>query len=57
MNNLGASTFTELLIANRKVHQLLEERGIRIHDTLVGSYCTSQEMSGYSITFFKLDDE
>ncbi len=57
VNNLGASTFTELLIANRKVHQLLEERGIRIHDTLVGSYCTSQEMSGYSITFFKLDDE
>ncbi len=57
VNNLGASTYTELLIANRKVHLLLGERGIRIHDTLVGSYCTSQEMSGYSITFFKLDDE
>ncbi|WP_413742803.1 dihydroxyacetone kinase subunit DhaK [Sodalis sp. RH15] len=57
VNNLGASTYSELLIANRKVHQLLAERGIRIHDTLIGSYCTSQEMSGYSITFFKLDDE
>ena len=57
VNNLGASTYTELLIANRKIHQLLGQRDIRIHDTLVGSYCTAQEMSGYSITFFKLDDE
>ncbi len=57
VNNLGAATYSELLIANRKVHQLLGEREIRIHDTLIGSYCTSQEMSGYSITFFKLDDE
>ncbi len=57
VNNLGAATYTELLIANRKVHQLLGQRDIRIHDTLVGSYCTAQEMSGYSITFFKLDDE
>ncbi len=57
VNNLGASTYMELLIANRRVHQRLEERGIKIHDTLVGNYCTSQEMSGYSITLLKLDEE
>ncbi|ABR74940.1 dihydroxyacetone kinase subunit DhaK [Actinobacillus succinogenes] len=57
INNLGASTYTELLIANRKVHQVLSERGIQIHDTLIGGYCTSQEMAGYSITIFRLDDE
>ncbi len=57
VNNLGASTYMELFIANRKVHQLLAERGIRVHDTLVGNYCTSQEMSGYSITLMKLDEE
>ncbi len=57
INNLGASTYTELLIANRKVHQELEKRGIEIHDTLIGPFCTSQEMAGFSITFFRLDDE
>ena len=57
INNLGGSTVTELLIANRKANQLLTERGIIIHDTLIGSYCTSQEMSGYSITLMKLDAE
>ncbi len=57
INNLGASTYTELFIANRKVHQQLTQRGIQIHDTLIGSYCTSQEMAGYSVTLFRLDDE
>jgi dihydroxyacetone kinase-like protein len=57
INNLGASTYMELLIASRRAHQKLEEFGILIHDTLVGNYCTSQEMSGYSITLLKLDDE
>ncbi|GKX56938.1 dihydroxyacetone kinase subunit DhaK [Leminorella grimontii] len=57
INNLGGSTVTELLIANRKANEMLTEKGIIIHDTLIGSYCTSQEMSGYSITLFKLDDE
>ncbi|MCW9717168.1 dihydroxyacetone kinase subunit DhaK [Avibacterium sp. 21-599] len=57
INNLGASTYTELLIAYRQVHQELVKRGIQIHDVLIGSYCTSQEMAGYSITIFRLDDE
>ncbi|MEH6452478.1 MAG: dihydroxyacetone kinase subunit DhaK [Psychromonas sp.] len=57
INNLGASTYMELLIASRRAHQKLEELGILVHDTLVGNYCTSQEMSGYSITLLKLDDE
>lgn len=57
INNLGSSTYMELLIASRKAHDLLDKRGIKVHDTLVGSYCTSQEMSGYSITLMKLDPE
>lgn len=57
INNLGASTYTELFIANRKVHQELEKRGIQVYDTLIGGYCTSQEMAGYSVTLFRLDDE
>ncbi|HED4429525.1 TPA: dihydroxyacetone kinase subunit DhaK [Pasteurella multocida] len=57
INNLGAATYTELLISNRKVHQELVKRGIQVHNTLIGSYCTSQEMAGYSVTLFRLDDE
>lgn len=57
INNLGAATYSELLIANRKVYLELNKRGIHIHDTLIGSYCTSQEMAGYSITLFRLDEE
>jgi dihydroxyacetone kinase-like protein len=57
VNNLGASTQMELLIANRAVHQYLAEKGIEVHDSLVGGYCTSLEMSGYSISLFKLDEE
>ncbi|UJF18482.1 dihydroxyacetone kinase subunit DhaK [Vibrio sp. SS-MA-C1-2] len=57
INNLGSSTYMEMFIANKRVHELLNEKGIVIHDTLVGSYCTSQEMSGYSITLLKLDEE
>lgn len=57
INNLGASTYSELLIANRKVNQVLADKGITIYDTLIGHFCTAQEMAGYSITLFKLDDE
>ncbi|MBT4267026.1 MAG: dihydroxyacetone kinase subunit DhaK [Deltaproteobacteria bacterium] len=57
INNLGATTMMELLVVNRRVHHLLKEKGITIYDTLIGSYCTSQEMAGCSITLMKLDDE
>ena len=57
INDLGATTFMELLIVNRKVAQVLRDKGIKVYDTLIGSYCTCQEMAGFSITLMKLDDE
>lgn len=57
INNLGATTMMELLIINRKVRDVLAEARIEVHDTLIGSYCTSQEMAGFSISLLKLDDE
>jgi dihydroxyacetone kinase-like protein len=57
MNNLGATTMMELLIANRRVRQILANRDILVYDTVAGSFCTSQEMAGFSITLMKLDDE
>jgi len=57
VNDLGATTLMEMLIVYRRVAQILGEKEIRIHDALLGSYCTSQEMAGFSISLLKLDDE
>jgi len=57
INNLGSLTMMELLIVNRKARQILKDKGISVHDTLIGSYCTSLEMAGFSITLMRLDDE
>lgn len=57
VNNLGATTMLELMIVNRKVREILHEKQIDVHDTLVGNYCTSLEMAGFSITMMKLDEE
>ncbi|MFK4997118.1 dihydroxyacetone kinase subunit DhaK [Bacillus sp. N9] len=57
VNGLGSTTLLELLIVNRRVAQILEEKGIKNYDMDVNSYCTTQEMGGFSITFLKLDDE
>ena len=55
INNLGSTTMTELLVVNRRATQILDEQGIQLHDTLMGAYCTSQEMAGFSITLMRLD--
>ncbi|MGE7667718.1 dihydroxyacetone kinase subunit DhaK [Ureibacillus composti] len=57
VNGLGSTTLMELFIVNRKVAEILSEKGISIYDTDVNSYCTTLEMAGVSITLMKLDDE
>jgi dihydroxyacetone kinase-like protein len=57
INNLGATTMMEMLIVNRRVRQILQEEGITVHRTDVGTYLTVQEMAGFSITLMRLDDE
>lgn len=57
VNGLGSTTITELAIAYRKLKQLLVKDQIKVHDADLNSYCTSQEMGGFSITLFKLDAE
>lgn len=56
-NNLGATTYMEMLIVNRRVRALLAERGVKVHKTDMGAYLTCQEMAGFSITLLKLDAE
>ncbi len=57
VNSLGSTPLMELHLLNRRVHQRLCERGIGVHQTLVGHYCTSLEMAGASITVMALDGE
>lgn len=57
INGLGSTTVLELSIVYRKVAQLLGEDGVRIYDADINSFCTCQEMGGFSITLLKLTEE
>lgn len=57
VNGLGSTTLMELFIVNRRVAQVLADKGIKIYDMDVNSYCTSQEMGGFSLSILKLDEE
>ncbi|HWO76289.1 MAG TPA: dihydroxyacetone kinase subunit DhaK [Bacillus sp. (in: firmicutes)] len=57
INGLGATPEMELYIVNRKVQEILSEKGIKVIETFVGNYMTSLEMAGCSVTLLKLDDE
>lgn len=57
VNGLGATPLMELYIINKKVYELLKEKGITVYRTYVGNYMTSIDMAGYSITLLKMDEE
>jgi dihydroxyacetone kinase-like protein len=57
VNGMGATPLIELYIVFDAAAQLLAERNIHISRSLVGSYVTSLDMQGCSITLLRLDDE
>jgi dihydroxyacetone kinase-like protein len=57
VNGMGGTPEIELYLMYNEVDKLLKERGIQIERNLIGSYITSLEMQGCSITLLKLDDE
>ncbi len=57
VNSLGATTMMECLICLRKARQFLTERGLIIHDVIVGPLVTCQEMAGISFSITRLDKE
>ena len=57
VNGLSGTPLMELYIVNKKVREILEDTGIKVHKTFVGEYMTSLEMSGCSVSILKLDDE
>ena len=57
VNGMGGTPLIELYVIYNKVAQICADRGLKIDRNLVGSYITSLEMAGTSITLLKLDDE
>jgi len=55
VNGLGSAYPLELSVAARGVHRLLSSRGVVVARTLVGSYVTSLDMHGFSVTLTPVD--
>lgn len=57
VNGLGGTYPLELNLVARSLHHHLADAGVAIERSLVGSYVTSLDMHGISITLMPLDDE
>jgi dihydroxyacetone kinase-like protein len=57
VNGMGGTPLIELYVMYNEVNRILTAKGIRITRNLIGSYITSLEMAGCSVTLVKLDDE
>ena len=57
VNGMGATPLMELYVVYAALHRFLGESGIAITRSLVGSYMTSLDMAGCSVTLLRLDDE
>ena len=57
VNGMGGTPLIELYVVYNEVVKILSAKGITIARNLIGSYITSLEMAGCSITLVKLDDE
>ncbi|HEX2431858.1 MAG TPA: dihydroxyacetone kinase subunit DhaK [Aestuariivirgaceae bacterium] len=57
VNGFGATPLMELYLMYNAARRLLDTRGIAIARSLTGSYVTSLDMAGCSITVTMLDDE
>ncbi|HEU5098142.1 MAG TPA: dihydroxyacetone kinase subunit DhaK [Roseiflexaceae bacterium] len=57
VNGMGGTPLIELYVVYNELAKILKGKSISISRRLVGSYITSLEMAGCSITLVKLDDE
>jgi dihydroxyacetone kinase-like protein len=57
VNGMGGTPLIELYVVYNELNNFLNARGIKIARNLIGSYITSLEMAGCSITLLKLDDQ
>ena len=57
VNGMGGTPLMELYVMYNELARICAGRGVRTVRNLVGSYITSLEMAGCSITLLKMDDE
>lgn len=57
MNGMGGTPLIELYLMYNEVAKILGKKNITIARSLVGSYITSLDMAGCSLTLLKMDDE
>ncbi|GAB4084909.1 dihydroxyacetone kinase subunit DhaK [Myceligenerans cantabricum] len=57
VNGMGGTPASELYVVYGRARRLLEQRGVTVSRSLVGSYVTSLEMQGASVTVLRLDGE
>ncbi len=57
VNGMGGTPAIELYIIYRKAQEIAAKHGLKVVRNLVGSYITSLEMAGTSITLLKMDDD
>jgi len=57
VNGLGGSPLIELYVVYHEVDRILRAHGVQVARSLVGSYITSLDMAGTSVTLLRVDDE
>ncbi len=57
LNNLGSTTNMELAIVGRKTLSVLDERGVQVERMLSGTFVSSLDMAGISISLMYVDEE
>jgi len=57
VNGMGGTPLIELYVVYNELAKICAGRGVKIARNLIGSYITSLEMAGCSITLLKLDDD
>ena len=57
VNGMGGTPVSELYIIYRRLAEICDKKGLRIVRNLIGSYITSLEMQGCSITLLRMNDE
>src|SRR5213080_2168791 len=57
VNGMGGTPLVELYVVANELANILRAQDITIARSLIGSYITSLEMAGCSITLLRLDDE
>ena len=57
VNGLGGTPIAELYLMFGKIAHYCEDKQLKIERSLVGSYMTSLDMMGITLTLLKVEDE